>query len=89
MEGVLGVNGQTADLGAACLEGAGYGASLGVVAVEGERFQGCGGQIDGVPFENKGSLSSVSQAEDRRGWRLDAVGIQDALLQGLEGCSVG
>lgn len=89
MEGVFGVNGQTANLGTASLERAGYGAGLGVVTVEGERFQGCGGQVYRVPFENKGCLGCIAQTEDRRRRGLDAVGVEDALLERLKGVDVG
>lgn len=75
MEGVFGVNGQTANLRTASLEGAGYGAGLGVVTVERERFQGRGGQVYGVPFENEGCLGCIAQTEDRRRRSLDAVGV--------------
>lgn len=83
------VNGQTTNLGAARLERAGYRACLGAVAVEGERFEGRSCQVDGIPFKNKRSLSGVSQAQDGRRGGFDAVGIQDALLESLEGRCVG
>jgi len=83
------MNRQAGNLSAACLQGTGYRASLGAIAVEGERFQGCCCQIDWVPFEDERSLSSIAQAKNRRRRGLDTIGIQDALLEGLEGRCIG
>lgn len=83
------MNRETGDLGTASLERARYRASLGAIAVEGQRLQGCGGEVDRIPFEDEGGLGCVSQTEDGRRWSLDTVGVQDTLLEGLEGSCVG
>lgn len=89
VEGVFGVDGETADLGAACLKGTRYRAGLGAIPVEGERFERGSGQVDGIPFQDQGGLGCVAEAQDGRRGRLDAVGVQDAFLEGLESGGAG
>lgn len=86
MEGILGVDCQTADFCATRFEGPRYRAGFRAIAVEGEGFQGCSSQIDRVPFQHQGRLGCISKTEDGWGGRLDAVGVQDTLLKCLECC---
>jgi hypothetical protein len=89
VEGVLGVDGEAADLGASRLERARYRAGFRAIAVQRERLDGGGGQVDRVPFEDEGSLGRVAEPEDRRGRRLDAVRVENAFLERLEGGCAG
>lgn len=84
VEGVLGVDGETADLGAVHLEGPGDVAGLLAVAVQRQGDEVGGGQVDGVPLEDDRGLGGIAAAQDGRAGLGGAKGREDAVLEGGE-----
>lgn len=81
VEGVLGVDGQAANLGAVHLHGSGDRARLLAVAVKAQGYQVGGRQLDGVPLQNDRGLCGIAAAEDRGGGLTGAEGAVYLVLE--------
>lgn len=65
VEGVFGVDRQTADLGAVHGQWPRDVAGLLTIAVEAQGYQAGRGKSDGLPLENDGGLCGIAAGEDR------------------------
>lgn len=74
------MDGQAADLGASRLQWSRDGSGFRPVAIEGERSQRCGGQVDGIPLQYERGLRGVAETQDRRGGCLHPIRVEDAFL---------
>lgn len=81
VEAVLGVDGQAADLGAVHLQRPRDVAGLLPIAVQAQRYQVGGSELDRVPFQDNGSLRRIAAAQDWRSWLGGAKGLEDAVLE--------
>ena len=77
---VFGINRQAADLGRLRLQRLGDIARLGAVAVQAETTKFGRGELNGVPFENDGSLGGIATAEDWCRWGSLSEGGVDLVL---------
>lgn len=81
VEGVLGVDGEAADLSTVHLQGPRDVAGLLAVAVQRQRDEVGGGEVDGVPLEDDRGLGGIAAAQDGRARLGGAEGGEDAVLQ--------
>lgn len=84
VEAVFGVDCQAADLGAVHLQRPGDVAGLLPIAIQAQGHQVGSSELDGVPFQDDGSLSRIAAAQDGRGGFGGAKGLEDAVLEGTE-----
>lgn len=85
VEGILGIDGQAADLGALHDRGPRDVARLLVVAEQRQGDDVRGGMLDGVPLEDDRRLRCIPAAEDRRRGLGLAKGMVDGILEREEG----
>lgn len=80
VEGVLSVDGETTNLGAVHLQRSGDVSSLLAVAVQAQGDEVSRGELDGVPFEDNGSLGCIAAADSRSRRFGCAKRVEDLIL---------